>query len=84
MVGAFLLCGALIALTGLVRPLARALQRLPQALSAAVLAGVLPVRRNAPDPDRLATVAAEPAANGYWLARLDRVAALLDADADRR
>ena len=48
------------------------------------VAGVLPVRRNAPDPDRLATVAAEPAANGYWLARLDRVAALLDADADRR
>lgn len=40
-VGAFLLCGALIALTGLVRPLARAMQRLPAALSAAVLAGVL-------------------------------------------
>ncbi|MCW2678753.1 MAG: benzoate transporter, partial [Frankiales bacterium] len=40
-VGALLLCGALIVLTGLVRPLARALQRLPAALSAAVLAGVL-------------------------------------------
>ena len=40
-VGAFLLCAALVVLTGLVRPLARALQRLPAALSAAVLAGVL-------------------------------------------
>jgi benzoate membrane transport protein len=40
-VGAFLLCGALIVLTGLIRPLSRALGRLPQALSAAVLAGVL-------------------------------------------
>jgi benzoate membrane transport protein len=39
--GAFLLCGALVVLTGLIRPLARALQRLPAALSAAVLAGVL-------------------------------------------
>lgn len=39
--GALLLCGGLIALTGLVRPLARLLQRLPAALSAAVLAGVL-------------------------------------------
>jgi len=40
-VGAFLLCGLLVAVTGLVRPLVRALGRLPQALSAAVLAGVL-------------------------------------------
>ena len=40
-VGALLLCGALIVLTGLVRPLSQALQRLPRALSSAVLAGVL-------------------------------------------
>ena len=39
--GALLLCGALIVLTGLVRPLVTALQRLPPALSGAVLAGVL-------------------------------------------
>lgn len=39
--GALLLCGALIVLTGLVRPLVTALQRLPAALRAAVLGGVL-------------------------------------------
>ena len=40
-VGAFVVTGLLIALTGLVRPLMRALQRLPGPLTAAVLAGVL-------------------------------------------
>lgn len=39
--GAFCLTGGLIALTGLVRPLTRLLQRLPPALTSAVLAGVL-------------------------------------------
>lgn len=40
-VGAFVLCGLLIALTGLLPPLARLLARLPPALTSAVLAGVL-------------------------------------------
>jgi benzoate membrane transport protein len=39
--GAFCLTGALIVLTGLVRPLTRLLQSLPPALTSAVLAGVL-------------------------------------------
>ena len=39
--GAFLLTGALVVLTGLVRPLTRLLQRLPPPLTSAVLAGVL-------------------------------------------
>lgn len=40
-VGAFLVAAVLVVLTGLVRPLTRAVARLPQALTAAVLAGVL-------------------------------------------
>ncbi|MCW2607361.1 MAG: ydcO, partial [Frankiales bacterium] len=40
-VGGFLLCAALVAVTGLVPPLARLLSRLPPALTSAVLAGVL-------------------------------------------
>lgn len=40
-VGGLAVAGALIALTGLLRPLTRALQRLPPALTSAVLAGVL-------------------------------------------
>ena len=61
-VGAFLLCGALIVVTGLVRPFSRALGRLPGALSAAVLAGVLlpfclaPVRVVAEVPLQAGTV----------------------------
>ncbi len=39
--GALALAGALIALTGLVRPLSRLLQRLPVPLTSAVLAGIL-------------------------------------------
>ena len=40
-VGAFLLTGVLVALTGFVRPLTALLARLPAALTSAVLAGVL-------------------------------------------
>lgn len=40
-VGGFLLVGALLAVTGLLPPLARLLSRLPPALTSAVLAGVL-------------------------------------------
>ena len=40
-VGAFIVVGVLIALTGLLPPVARALRRLPVPLTAAVLAGVL-------------------------------------------
>ena len=40
-VGAFLVCGALIVLTGLWRPLGRAVASIPPALASAMLAGVL-------------------------------------------
>ncbi len=40
-VGAFLVCGALIVLAGLWRPLGRAVERIPPALANAMLAGVL-------------------------------------------
>ncbi|MBI1173179.1 benzoate/H(+) symporter BenE family transporter [bacterium] len=40
-VGAFVLCGLLIALTGMIRPLGRAVARIPDPLAAAMLAGVL-------------------------------------------
>ena len=40
-IGGLAVAGAFIALTGLLRPLTRALQRLPPALTSAVLAGVL-------------------------------------------
>ncbi len=40
-IGGLALAGALVALTGLLRPLTRALQQLPPALTSAVLAGVL-------------------------------------------
>lgn len=40
-VGAFLLCGALLVLAGLWRPLGRAVAAIPPALAAALLAGVL-------------------------------------------
>jgi benzoate membrane transport protein len=39
--GAFMLAGLLMMLTGLVRPLERALERMPAAIAAAMLAGVL-------------------------------------------
>ncbi len=39
--GAFLVAGILMTLTGLVRPLERALERMPAAIAAAMLAGVL-------------------------------------------
>ena len=44
--------------------------------------GKLAVHRRSPEPDRLANVAAGPALTSYWLARLGRVAALLDTNAD--
>ena len=40
-VGAFIVCGALIVLTGLWRPLGRAVETIPPALASAMLAGVL-------------------------------------------
>lgn len=40
-VGAFLVTGALLALTGLIRPLGRLIERIPASLAAALLAGVL-------------------------------------------
>ncbi|MEZ5796420.1 MAG: benzoate/H(+) symporter BenE family transporter [Paracoccaceae bacterium] len=40
-VGAFVLTGVLIALTGLIRPLGRAVARLPDGISGGMLAGVL-------------------------------------------
>ncbi len=40
-VGAFLVAGGLLALTGLVRPLGRLIERIPASLAAALLAGVL-------------------------------------------
>ncbi len=40
-VGAFVLCGVLITLTGLLRPLGRAIRRIPPALANAMLAGIL-------------------------------------------
>lgn len=40
-VGAFVVCGLLLALTGLVRPLERAIRRVPAPLTQAMLAGVL-------------------------------------------
>ncbi|MBX2838053.1 MAG: benzoate/H(+) symporter BenE family transporter [Gammaproteobacteria bacterium] len=40
-VGAFILCGLLLALAGLFRPLAKAVEAIPQALANALLAGVL-------------------------------------------
>ena len=40
-VGAFLVCGALIVLAGLFKPLGRAVERIPPALANAMLAGVL-------------------------------------------
>lgn len=75
-VGAFLLCGALIVLTGLVRPLARALQRLPPALSSAVLAGVLlpfclaPVRAVAELPLEAGAIVAAWLVALRWVPRL--------------
>ncbi len=39
--GAFLVCGVLLVLTGLVRPLGRALARIPVPIASAMLAGVL-------------------------------------------
>lgn len=40
-IGAFLICGLLLALTGLFRPLSRLIERIPTALASALLAGVL-------------------------------------------
>ncbi|WP_340109895.1 benzoate/H(+) symporter BenE family transporter [Pikeienuella sp. HZG-20] len=40
-VGAFLICGLLLAATGLFRPLARLIERIPASLASALLAGVL-------------------------------------------
>jgi benzoate membrane transport protein len=40
-VGAFVLCGLLITVSGLVRPLGRAIQMIPSALANAMLAGIL-------------------------------------------
>lgn len=40
-IGAFMVCGGLLALTGLSRHLARLMQRLPAAIAAALLAGIL-------------------------------------------
>ncbi len=64
-VGAFLLCGALLVLAGLWRPLGRAVAAIPPALASALLAGVLlglclaPVRAVAELPGQgLAVVAA--------------------------
>ncbi len=39
--GAFLICGLLIAATGLIRPLRQVIERIPPALASALLAGVL-------------------------------------------
>lgn len=55
-VGAFVLCGLMIALTGLFRPLGVAIRRIPVALASAMLAGILiglclaPVKAVAFDP----------------------------------
>ncbi len=40
-VGAFLLCGLLLVVTGLVAPLARAMTRIPKPIASAMLAGIL-------------------------------------------
>ena len=40
-VGAFVICGVLITLTGLLRPLGRAIRAIPPALANAMLAGIL-------------------------------------------
>ncbi|MBX9244210.1 benzoate/H(+) symporter BenE family transporter, partial [Actinotalea ferrariae] len=61
-VGAFAVCGALLAAVGLVRPLADAVRRIPATLAAAMLAGVLvdlclaPVRGLAEAPALVAPV----------------------------
>ena len=44
-VGAFVVAGALIALTGALRPLGRLVAQIPDAIAAAMLAGVLEARR---------------------------------------
>lgn len=61
-VGAFVLCGLLLALTGLIRPLNDLMTRVPRPLASAMLAGVLlplctaPVRAVVHDPLRIAPV----------------------------
>ncbi|WP_431843465.1 benzoate/H(+) symporter BenE family transporter [Calidifontibacter indicus] len=61
-VGAFVICGALLALCGLVRPLGELVERIPGALASAMLAGVLlhlviaPVTAAQADPWAIAPV----------------------------
>ncbi|MBC9957977.1 benzoate/H(+) symporter BenE family transporter [Yimella sp. cx-51] len=61
-VGAFILCGVLLALCGLVRPLGELVERIPAPLASAMLAGVLlplvvaPIRAAVVDPWAIAPV----------------------------
>ena len=71
-VGAFLVCGVLIVLAGLRKPLGRAVERIPPAFANAMLAGVLlglclaPVRAMGSIPSMAAPVVLVWAAVFYW------------------
>ena len=71
-VGAFLVCGVLIVLAGLWKPLGRAVERIPPALANAMLAGVLlglclaPVRAMGSIPSMAAPVVLVWVAVFYW------------------